>query len=181
MKSFKEYLLESRQTYDFKIKLAGDDFDNVCEVIKSSLTRFCPLSVNKGITSPIQETHADFPTHKNVSVTVVDVCLEYPATSEQVRAVVAEDLGLSHACVVVKSSGAEYEDAVNHQHDVKTGESLLGKPYEKENFQDLVGEKQKMALLKELNKVKHQGEQYRGGAGPRIRRAASKESSVRNC
>lgn len=162
MKSFKEYLVESQQTYDFKVKLAGDTFDNAVDTIKKSLTKFKPKYVNKGLSTPIQETHTDFPTHKNVSVTVYEVCLEYPATSEQVRAQVAEELGLSHACVVVRNQGEEYEQELNHEHDEVDSKPLLGQEYEKENFQDLVGEKQKMALLKELNKVKHQGEQYRG-------------------
>ena len=162
MKRFVDYLADSKKTYDFKIKIAGETDNNTKDNISSSLTQFDPVSCKRAIRTPIQETHADFPTHKNISVTVFDVCLNYPATSEQVRAHVAECLGLSHACVVVRSLCEESESDLNHQHDSIDKQSILLKPYEIESNQDLVGEKRKMELLKELSRAKHAGEKYTG-------------------
>lgn len=161
MKSFKEYLIESKQTYEFKIKLAGDHEDCV-DKIKSALKQFNVESVSDVKRTPIQETQIDFPEHSNINVTVCDVVCAYPTTSLQIRNLVAEALNLTHTCVKVRNIKEQEEDELNHQYDEKSGEALLGTDYEKSMHQDLVGEKQKMNLLKELNKTKHVGEQYTG-------------------
>jgi len=161
MKSFKEYLIESKQTYEFKIKIAGDH-ESCAEKIKHALAQYEVESVSDVKRTPIQETHVDFPEHTNTNVTICDIVCGYPVTSLQVRNLVAEALNLTHMCVKVRNLKEQEEDAINHQFDEKSGKALLGADYEKENNQDLVGEKQKMKLLKELNKTKHTGEQYKG-------------------
>lgn len=162
MKSFKEYLIESKQTYDFKVKVAGDVPEDFAEKVKEALSQFSCAKCSKGMTTPIQESHTDFPDHKNVSVSVFEVSLDYPATSEQVRNQVANITGMTQSCVRVRNQLEEQEQELNNAHSEKSGEALLSKDYEKSNNQDLVGEKQKMALLKELNKNKNQGTQYKG-------------------
>lgn len=162
MKSFKEYLIESKQTYDFKIKVADECPDDCADKIKQALAEFVCSTCSKGMTTPIQESHTDFPDHKNVSVTTFEVALDYPATSEQVRNKIAEALGKTQSCIRVRNPLEEAEQDLNHSNDEKTGEALLSKDYEKENHQDQVGEKQKMALLKELGKNKTTGTQYKG-------------------
>lgn len=160
MKRFIDYLTDSKKTYDFKVKIANDEGDRTKVKIESSLVQFDPESCKQSIRTPIQESHLDFPTHKNISVTVYDVCLRYPATTEQVRAKVAECLGLSHACVIVRTLSEDAETDLNHQHDSVSKDPILGKPYDVESHQHCVGEEQKMALLKELNRTKHTGEKY---------------------
>lgn len=162
MKSFKEYLIESKQTYDFKVKVADECPDDCADKIKEALAEFTCSSCSKGMTSPIQESHIDFPDHKNVSVTVFEVSLDYPATSEQVRNTVAEALGKTQSCVRVRNPLEEAEQELNHSNDKNTGKALLGADYEKESNQNLVGEKQKASFLKELSKNKNQGTQYKG-------------------
>ena len=63
-------------------------------------------------------------------MTLFDVTLTYPATSTQVRDAVADKLGLSLSCVKVRNLKEQEEDELNHEHDAKTGESLLQKDYE---------------------------------------------------
>ena len=64
----------------------------------------------------------------------------------------------------VRNIHEEAELALNHEHNEKSGESLLSKDYEANTEgQKLVGEKHVMGMLKELNKVGHQGlTQYKG-------------------
>lgn len=161
MKSFKEYLIESKQTYDFKIKIAGDLPDDASDKIKEALAEFNCDSCTKGMTTPIQESQIDFPEQKNVSVTVFEVALDYPTTSEQIRNRVADKLQCSQSCVRVRNPLEEDETGINHEHDEHT-EQVLGKDYEKSNNQDLVGNKHTMSLLKELGKNKTTGTQYKG-------------------
>ena len=162
MKSFRQYLLESKQVYEFKIKVVEELDDSKISKLKGALERFTVESFSTGSRTPIQETQVDFPEHKNISVTTYDITLSYPATSFQVRQLAAESLGLSECCVKVRNLKEQEEQELNHKFDEKTGEALLGKDYEKENNQHLVGQSSTMSLLKELNKVKHQGEQYKG-------------------
>lgn len=161
MKSFKEYLLESKQTYEFRIKVAGDH-EGCTDKIKQALTKFNVESCSDEKRTPIQESHIDFPDHNNISVTTCTINCTYPTTSQQVRVLVAEALGLAECCVKVRNLKELEEEEINHQFDERTGKALLGSDYEKSQHQELAGEKQKMNLLKELNKTKHQGEQYKG-------------------
>jgi len=162
MKSFRQHLVESKQVYEFKVKVVGDPTTCQIDKFKGALERFTLESFSSGTRTPIQETQIDFPDHKNISAMVYDVVLTYPATSFQVRQLAAESLGLSECCIKVRNLKEQSELDLNHQYDEKTGEALLGKDYEKENNQHLVGETQAMLMLKELGKVKHQGDQYKG-------------------
>ncbi len=162
MKSFKEYLTESKKVYEFKIKLAGD-YKKAGELIKSALSQYKVESCSAGKRLPIAETHADFPHVTNTNVTMFDVCTSYPVTSQQVRALIAEKCRCPIDSVRVRNLAEAQEDELNHAHDEKSGEALLNKDYETESAgQKLVGEKQKMNLLKELTKDRKTLEQYKG-------------------
>jgi hypothetical protein len=162
MKSFRQYLLESKQVYEFKIKVVEELDDSKISKLKGALERFTVESFSTGSRTPIQETQVDFPDHKNIGTTTYDVVLTYPATSFQIRQIAADSLGLHESCIRVRNLKEQEEQDLNHAYDNKSGESILGKDYDKECNQNLVGEAQKMALLKELGKVKHQGDQYKG-------------------
>ena len=162
MKSFKQYLIESQQTYDFKIKIAGDCPEDCDTKIKEALTQFGANSCVQKMRTPIQETHVDFPECKNVSVTVFEVSLDYPATSAQIRSQVSTILGINESNIRVRNPLEEQETELNHQYDEKSGTALLNEPYEKSNNQNLVGEKRKMDLLRELGKNRVTPKQYKG-------------------
>jgi len=161
MKSFKEYLTESKKVYEFKVKIAGDHKD-ASKQLKQRLASLGVESVSSGKRLPIAETHVDFPTHINTNVTIFDVTLAYPATTAEVRAEVCNALKCGVDAVVVRNLKEEAEIAINHANDKKSGEALLGKDYESSSAQDMVGEKHKMKLLKELGKHKEEMTQYKG-------------------
>ena len=162
MKSFKEYLLESKQTYDFKIKVAGDCPEDCVAKIKEALSTYKVESCSAGKRTPITEKQIDFPQLENVGVTVFDVTLSYPTTSVQVREAVANKLNIVPANIRVRNDQEEEELALNHEHDELTGEALLEKDLEEVDGQKLVGTKHAMSLLKELGKNKTTGTQYKG-------------------
>ena len=191
MKSFKEYLTESKKVYEFKIKIA-DDVESASEKIKQALSKYNVESCSAGKRAPIQETVADFPEHKNVSVTTFDVTTAYPVNSAQVRAAIAQALGLTESCVKVRTSAEESEMALNHANDEKSGEALLEKDYPAEDNQSIVGTTHVMSLLKELSKTKHELKQYTGvndqllantvpsekSEGPAVKEAKASKSPV---
>lgn len=164
MKSFTEYLTESKKSYEFKIKIAGDAPKDTVAKIKEALSLYKVESCSKGKGVPITEKQVDFPQLENVGVTIFDVTLSYPANTVQVREAVANKLNVVSSKIRVRNLAEEEELARNHEHDGKTGESLLLKDYEDSSEgQSLVGEKHVMGMLKELNKVSHQGlTQYKG-------------------
>jgi hypothetical protein len=162
MKSFKEYLTESKKVYEFKVKIAGDCPKDCAGQIKTALSQFHVESCSSGKSTPIQETQKDFPSHKNVSVTLFDVCTTYPATSLQIRNKIAESLGIANSAISVKNIHEAAEDEINHQHNTKSGNSVLQSDYESSNNQNMVGTQHAMSLLKELSKTKKAGHQYTG-------------------
>jgi hypothetical protein len=164
MKSFTEYLTESKKVYEFKIKIAGDCPKDCVPKIKEALSTYKLESCSKGKGVPITEKQMDFPQLENVGVTIFDVTVCYPTTSLQVREAVANKLNIVPAKIRVRNMKEEEELALNHEHDDKTGESLLGKDYEAgTEAQSLVGEKRVKSMLSDLSKVSQQGlTQYKG-------------------
>ena len=164
MKSFKEYYVESKKVYEFKVKIAGDQIKNAAEKIKVGLAPFKVENCSQGKSVPIQEFQADFPEHKNVGITMYDVSVSYPATKHQIRDTIAAHLGIGHSQVMVRSLAEEHEYDLNHKYDEISGEAVLNKhelEYEP-GGQEMVGTKHAMSFLQELNKEKHAGEQYKG-------------------
>lgn len=162
MKSFTQYLVESKKVYEFKVKIAGDCPKDCSAIIKSALAEFHVDSCSTGKSTPIQESPADFPNHKNVGVTVFDVSTSYPATSLQVATLLAEKLRKSAHDIRVRNIKEEEEIAINNQNANKSGKAILADEYENSNNQDLVGEKKKENFLKELTKTKKELEQVKG-------------------
>ncbi len=177
MRSFTEYLMESKKVYEFKVKLAGD-YKNAAEAIKLALAPYKVESCSAGKRLPIAETHADFPNHKNTNVTIFDVCTAYPTNSATVRAAIAEKCRCTLESVKVRTPMEEAEIALNHANDEKSGEALLGKDYDSSSeSQKLVGEKQKMSLLKQLTKDSKTLEQYTGVNDAILAKSMPKEES----
>ena len=162
MKSLKAYIIESKQTYEFKVKVAGDCPKDCATKIKQALSQFKVESCSAGKSSPIQETQIDFPEEQNVGVTVFDVCTEYPATSLQVRDKIAEHCSIALSKIKVRNLKEVEEQELNHANDDASGEALLEKPLEEVNGQKLVGDKHVMSLLKELGSHTKKLTQYKG-------------------
>jgi hypothetical protein len=149
MKSFKEYLVENKKIYKFKIKVVGDCPKDCAEKIKLALSEYSCASVGTAKTTPISANHKDFPEHKNVAMSVFDTTTHYPATSEQILNKVAQGLGMSPGSVKVLNEKEQEEVALNHANDEATGESIVGTAYEKADNQDLVGDR-RLTFLKSL-------------------------------
>lgn len=183
MKSFKDYLIESleEKKYSFKIKLAGDLPEHIEDTMKVALEKYKVSSFNKSKTTPIQPKLSDFPTLENTQVTIFDIELDYPTTSQVLSAYMAEQTGIDACCIKVRSLKEEDEIELNTEHlssDKK--QSLLNQDYQKENNQDLVGDKKISSLIKELAKASKdtQPVQYKGVNDKILAKSAPKEKST---
>jgi hypothetical protein len=161
MKSFKEYLTESKKVYEFKIKIAGECPKDTAAKIKEALACYNIESCSSGKSTPITEKQVDFPKLENVGVTVFDVALSYPTNNVEVRQAVADKLNMVPAKIRVRNMAEEQELAINHEFDDKTN-PVLGTDYEDSNNQGLVGEQYVMNFLKELSQEKKQGHAVEG-------------------
>jgi hypothetical protein len=162
MKSFKDYLTESKKVYEFKVRVANDCPKDCVAKIKASLQEYHPTSCSAGKSVPIQEYRKEFPENRFVSMTVFDVATQYPVNSEQVHNSIAKCLGKSLSEVLVRNVHEELEFKINHANDERTGKALVGTFADPSNNGDVVNEKHKFDLLKELSKTKHAPTQYTG-------------------
>lgn len=167
MKSFIQYLTESAEEkkYAFKIKIAGDLPENCEDVMETALKKYEVAKFAKAKTVPIQAKVADFPAMENVAVTVFDVELCYPTTSQVLSSYMAEQTGLSADRIRIRSPLEEAEAELNAEHaNEKDGKALLTQDYTKESNQDKVGDKGVSNFLKELAKTRKESEpkQYKG-------------------
>ena len=163
MKTFREYLAESKKTYPFRLKVAGELPENFVNDLKDCIGKANPTIIEKSKT-PIQATPLDFPDQRFSHVNIFDISCNYPTTSQVMAAKVAEALKISNACVIVKSEFEELEQTNNLEGFKRIGtkaESILNKPLEDVSGQELVG-MNRLSFLKELNKIKHAGEQVKG-------------------
>ena len=154
MKSFVNYLTESKKTYEFKVKIAGDLDEDYKTMLRSALEKFSIVNMSNGKRTPIQEVPLDFPQLKNTNVTVFDVEVNYPTTPEVLENYLAQvcSYPLSNFKVVTANSASEvYQEEMKQKKD--NPEALLTKEeLDGETAQDSEREKRISELLKEKAK-----------------------------
>jgi hypothetical protein len=153
MKSFREYLSESKKVYSFKVKVAGDLPESFQDNLKKSLEKFQIITLEK-MTTPVQESPMDFPEQSNKEVNIFDVVVEYPVTAPEIAAYV-KDMGLSEECFKIRNSSEPSETDTRIVND-EAG-ALLDDPYYKESAdvkpKDYFGDDFNKSFLKELAKT----------------------------
>lgn len=153
MKSFKEYLMESKRSYPFKIKIAGDVTNEQETKLKSLLEKFQVSEFKKSGKTPVQALPLDFPRLSNSEVNIWEVVLEYPVTSFELLNYIGNGLRLNEQNIVVKSPN---EPSERYQEPVTPREgALLNDSEYKEapnaNFDDYYGDKYNASFVKALN------------------------------
>ena len=180
MKSFTEYLMESKEEkkYSFKIKIAGDLPENCEDVMETALQKYQVAKFTKTKTTPIQAKLRDFPTMENSQVSIFDIELEYPTTSAVLTNYMLEQTGLTAERIKVRSPAEDAEAELNAEH-LEEGDTtaLLSQDYKKENNQNTVGDKGVSNFLKDLAKVRKESTQYKGVNDAILAKKAPKEKS----
>ena len=156
MKTFKEYLAESKKIYSFKVKVAGELPEGFQENLKNRLERCKVLTFEKMATTPIQKLPLDFPTKENMEVTVFEVVCEYPITAPEISTYVKES-GIDEDCFRVRGSG-EPSEVEQILADIEpSGKALLDDAQYKEegkiNHKDYFGDDFNKSFLKDLAKA----------------------------
>ena len=157
MKTFREYLAESKKVYSFKVKVAGELPENFQKNLKTHLAACGVMTLEKVSTTPIQESPMDFPELKNAEVHIFEVVLEYPTTAPQLT-VALKELGLEECCFRVRGSGEPSEQEQVLANAEPSGEALLDetdldKTAPKIKHKDYFGNDFNKGFLKDLEKT----------------------------
>lgn len=151
-----QYITEDKQTYDFKIKIAGIEVNNdVLDRIEHALNTFEIASMSKPKNLPIVEKNLDFPAFANCEVSLIQVSLNYPCTDAQIRDALNHQarLPLENIRVIPKNQPEELlrDKTAEDETSNKKYEPILTKDLEEvSGGQELVGTQRVENLLKEL-------------------------------
>jgi len=157
MKTFREYLSESKKTYSFKVKLAGDLPEGFADDLKARLENRSIIQFEQMKTTPVTEVPHEFPELKNMEVHTFDVMTEYPLTPTEIEKEIFE-MGCCQAGYykvrnsaspteidqITAGSNADYEGALLHDNEYKDGAKVKHKDYFGDDFNK--------SFLKDLSK-----------------------------
>ena len=102
MKSFEQYLTESKKTYNFKIRVAGDVPEGFVDTMERALQKYDVTNISAGKTTPITEKPMDFPQLQNMEVTHWETTLNYPVTSHILEHYLVQACGVTHSHIIVR-------------------------------------------------------------------------------
>jgi len=157
MKSFKEYLSESKKLYSFKVKVAGELPEKFKESLKSRLERYEIATLEQTGKTPIQKLPIDFPEMENSEVTMFEVVTEYPVNAPQLETELRE-IGLAPNRFKVRTAQQEAEIELHSEDsETLTGEPLLTDAEYKEaegvKANDYFGDEFNSSFLQDLQKT----------------------------
>lgn len=153
MKSFKEYLSESKKTYDFKVKIAGDVTTEQEQALKTLLDKYQVIGFKKTGKTPVQALPLDFPKVQNTEVSIYEVTLDYPVASHELQYYLGNGLRINEQAIVVRRPGEPSEE---YQTPVEARDgALLNDPNYKEagnvDPTQFYGDKYNASFVKTLN------------------------------
>ena len=158
MKSFRSYIIESEQTYKFRIKLANKLDDEMMDKLETALEKYDVVSISKPKKTPVQEHPMDFQTLSNAEVYIMDAELKYPATAHQLYNYISDEVGvpLSHIVVINQNNPEEIarEEAVAAADTPY--EALLDTDYKDEKRAATFGDAYNENMLKGLETRKYE-------------------------
>ena len=152
MKSLHDYIAERNSNYAFRIKVAKHNPKDIMEEIKNALDAYQLVDITAPKSLPIQE-HREFPKWGPCECWQFEATVAYPVTSPQIYQLLRERTGMQAewVCVYGKQQ-ADDNDAFEAYGKDHTGSLLLDSELKDvPGGQDLVGDKRKDSLLKELD------------------------------
>jgi len=157
MKTFAQYLTESAQTFDYRIKIVGDVPAEFIKQLKDQLKKFDPESIGEVKSTPIMSRHHDFPDFPNESVSMMDVSFRYPATPPQIQQI-ARLLGFNEnrICIVQQAWADGMDKELLGIED--QNKDLLNSPYPADSKEQKDLKKDYAAVGKDKQVVKNSAE-----------------------
>ena len=158
MKTFKQYLMENKKEYKFRIKYAGTFSEIDKTKLEITVGKYNLIEITNPKVTPIQEHPMDFQILRNTEVTIVDVVVGYPTTAEILRNELSTFAGFNASRMVVINSDNPTEisrEETLENADIEYETKLLDNDYKDSadvKAEELYGDKYNENLLKELTK-----------------------------
>ena len=156
MKSFEQYLTESKKIYKFKVRVAGELPEGFADNLEQCLQKYDVSNITAGKRSPIQETPLDFPQLQNCEVTHYEVDLNYPTTSHVLEHYLVNSCNISHSYICVRSEFDPIDEYQKPEDKTPYASKLNTEDLGGESAQDSVAEPRIMSLLKELETARQE-------------------------
>jgi len=158
MKSFRSYLVESEQTYKFRIKMAEKCDDETMDALETALQKYDIKSMSKPKKTPIQEHPMDFQTLQNAEVFIMDTELQYPVTAHQLYEYISQVVGVpaSHLVVINQDNPEEIAREEALKEEGEEYETLLGSDYKEEKQDPTFGDAYNENMLKSIETRKYE-------------------------
>ena len=152
MKSLHAYIAERNTNYEFRIKVAKQNPKDIMEEIKNALDAYELVSVTTPKSLPVME-HREFPKWGACECWQFEATVAYPTTAVQIAQLLRERTGMQAEWVCVygkqQADQNDYAEAYGKDH---TGALLLDNELKDvPGAQDLVGNKRRDSMLKELD------------------------------
>jgi hypothetical protein len=153
MKNLHDYIAERNSNYAFRIKVAKQNPKDIMEEIKNALNAYELVDITTPKSLPVQE-HREFPKWGPCECWQFEATVAYPTTQVQIAQLLKERTGMQAewVCVYGKQQ-ADDNDAFEAYGKDHEGALLLDdKLQDVPGAQDLVGDRRKNSMLKELEK-----------------------------
>jgi hypothetical protein len=153
MKNLHDYIAERNSNYSFRIKVAKQNPKDIMEEIKNALDAYELVDITTPKSLPVQE-HREFPKWGPCECWQFEATVSYPTTQVQIAQLLKERTGMQAewVCVYGKQQ-ADDNDAFEAYGKDHEGSLLLDSELQDvAGAQDLVGNKRKDNMLKELEK-----------------------------
>ncbi len=107
MKSLNDYIIErsNNTTYAFKLKLAVEPSNELIDTLENAFNAYGLKSLSRPKRLPIQDNILDFPSAGPIAAYLMDLVVSYPATTEQLCALVGERTTLPLSQIVIRTVG----------------------------------------------------------------------------
>ena len=152
MKTFRDYLTESKKVYSFKVKLSGETPENFIEDLKTCLKQHEVVTLEK-MATPVEETSVDFSQYGAKEITTYDLVLQYPITAPEIGSYL-KAMGINEECFRVRGSMEPSE--IDQRLVRDEAGALLDDPYYTEETKvkpkDYFGDEFNKDFLKQLAK-----------------------------
>ena len=167
MKSFEQSLTESKKTYKFKIRVAGEVPEGFANTLEGALQKYDVKNLSAGKTTPITEKPLDFPQLQNMEVTHYEAEVNYPVTAHLLEKYLVDCCGITHSHIIVRGEHDPIEEYQGEIDDSPYESKLNTVELESESAQQDVAGARIMDLLKELETAKAERDiDYTGGVKP---------------
>jgi len=158
MRTFKDILTESKKTYEFTVKIAGELPEGMADKLETCLQKYQLVKLSAGKTTPISEKPLDFPQLQNMEVTIYEAEVEYPVTPNVLATYIADCCACNENHVRVNAPGHDI-DVLQEPASDEPYEALLNtEDMGGEDGQQLAGTNRVMDLLKELEDARKERE-----------------------